>query len=236
MDRNEATSSAMIQLVFGARRAVYSCKERTTEIRVWAAYRAAVSQGIIFALYFISVCLGGMTGEMQGQILLPTLHNINETASSLLFFLSISLTLSTVISSSASAVVSSSSVLACCSWLSRAWRAACRLLIWDSRSWSERVSSVTWRLISSFCSSCSSPIYKSREKDQDQEEEAIHPQRSQTHADITSVWEHYTWHMSDCLQLLGFTFCNIWLYNSKWDFYGPGKFKLQATMEINGVL
>lgn len=86
MDRNEATSSAMIQLMLGARRAVYSCKERTTKIRVWAAYRTAVSQGIIFALYFISVCLGGMTGKMQGQILLPTLHNINETASSLLFF------------------------------------------------------------------------------------------------------------------------------------------------------
>lgn len=73
--------------------------------------------------------------------------------------LSSCLTLRTVISSSASAVVSSSSVLACCSWLSRAWRAAWRLVIWDSRSCIDRVNSVTWRLISSFSSSCSSPIY-----------------------------------------------------------------------------
>lgn len=70
------------------------------------------------------------------------------------------LTLSAVISSSASAVVSSSSVFACCSWLSRARRAACRLLIWDSRSCKERVNSDTCRLISNFSSSCSRPIYK----------------------------------------------------------------------------
>ncbi len=99
-----------------------------------------------------------------GEILQPALYNIREYTDFSIRLLSLCLTLSTVISSSASAVVSSSSVLACCSWLSRAWRAACRLLIWDSRSCIDRVSSVTWRLISSFCSSCSSPIYTGRQK------------------------------------------------------------------------
>lgn len=87
-----------------------------------------------------------------------TIVKIRQHPGLLCVFLSWCLTLSTVISSSASAVVSSSSVLACWSWLSRAWRAACRLLIWDSRSCKDKVTSVTWRLISSFCSSCSSPI------------------------------------------------------------------------------
>lgn len=80
-------------------------------------------------------------------------------------FLPLILTLRTVISSSASAVVSSSSVLACWSWLSSAWRAVWRLLIWDSRSCRERVNSVTWRFISSFCSSFSSPIYTGRKEE-----------------------------------------------------------------------
>lgn len=148
----------MRQLVFNAR-----FMERVKEQKK-AAYCTAVSQGVKLALYLISVCLAGKTRETDGQILLPELYNVKgETIPQCDVYL-LSLTLSTVISSSASAVVSSSSVLACCSWLSRAWRAACRLLIWDSRSCSERVSSVTWRLISSFCSSCSSPIYKGRQK------------------------------------------------------------------------
>ena len=112
-------------------------------------------------------------------------YNIKKSA----HLLYLSLTLSTVISSSASAVVSSSSVLACCSWFSTAWRAACRLLIWDSRSCSDRVTSVTWRLISSFCSSCSSPIYKGRQKggmrDQGGWRRWITPRSCRRHADMT---------------------------------------------------
>lgn len=77
-----------------------------------------------------------------------------------LFTCTCRLTLKAVISSSASAVVSSNSVFACCSWLSKARRAACRLLICDSRSCRERVNSDTCLLISSFSSSCSKPIWK----------------------------------------------------------------------------
>lgn len=59
------------------------------------------------------------------------------------------------ISSSASAVVSSSSVLASRSWFSRAVRAACSPVTWDSLSCRVSCSSVSCLLSSSFCSSCS---------------------------------------------------------------------------------
>lgn len=150
-------------------------------------YWAAVSQGIKLALNFISVILketrqneGRKTNTrccIKGRMLqcwqnsrpnpryrlLTTkfiwMYMHLYISERLLYVLVCFVpTLSAVISSSASAVVSSSSVFACCSWLSSARRAACRLLIWDSRSCRERVNSDTCRLISSFSSSCSRPI------------------------------------------------------------------------------
>lgn len=151
----------VIQLVFRAGRAVYNWKGWKEKIKgISSLLHSCLSrhQTCVVSHLYVPV-----RDDKRDRFSLPKLYNIKGAIIFSLFrSLSLSFTLSTVISSSASAVVSSSSVLACCSWLSRAWRAACRLLIWDSRSCSDRVSSVTWRLISSFCSSCSNPIYKGK--------------------------------------------------------------------------
>lgn len=52
-----------------------------------AAYCTAVSQGVIFALYFISVCLGDMTRETQ----IPSSKLDSIPGSSVFFSLGVSL-------------------------------------------------------------------------------------------------------------------------------------------------
>lgn len=183
-------------------------KKKRKRKKEWTAHRTAVSQGIKLSLYLVSVCLAGTTRKTEGDILLPEWNNIQADTTVSSPLLSFSLTLSTVISSSASAVVSSSSLLACCSWPSRAWRAACRLLICDSRSCSDSVSSVTWRLISSFCSSCSSPICKGETEKQG----AFRVRKEGRRKWFTPKEQTLTHKLYDCtLICCAGLFCYIWI-------------------------